>query len=72
MDYVTWKSSYQDSDRRSGTGLKEVPVGPGVMDPNSALVMLEGENSAEVMLSDPDLKSKMEAAGVVDFNYAVV
>ena len=66
-DFASWKSEYDaDSARRKNAGLKELAVGTQSDNPNKVFMIWEGDPGAlDQMLHDPELKEKMEAAGVI-------
>jgi hypothetical protein len=66
-DFASWKPIY-DSDvaRRENAGFKEIAVGTKSDDPNKVYMIWEGDPAAvENMMKDPDLKEKMDVAGVI-------
>lgn len=66
-DFNHWKTVYdQDTDRRSGAGLKELAVGQDSKDPNMVYMIYETANPGVIqqMLSDPNLAEAMKEAGV--------
>lgn len=65
-DYATWKPFYDaDSSRREEAGFKELAVGASSDDPNKVFIIWDGDKAImDQMLQDPELKSKMEEAGV--------
>jgi hypothetical protein len=65
-DFASWKPIYDaDVDRRSRAGFKELAVGTKSDNPTKVYIIWEGEPSAvDQMLQDPDLKEKMQEAGV--------
>lgn len=74
-DFSNWKELYdRDSGRRTSAGLKELKVGAKSNDPDHVYVIWETEDVSvvEQMLSDPDLKNKMEEAGVISAPEVVV
>ncbi|MCH8331543.1 MAG: hypothetical protein IH946_09225 [Bacteroidetes bacterium] len=72
-DFSTWKPLYDgDEERRSGAGIRTISVKQGTNDPNMVYMYWETDNPDKVteMMQDPDLKAKMEEAGVegpIDF-----
>ncbi len=67
-DYSTWKDHYnRDSERRTKLGLKELKVGVKSDDTEHVYIIWETDDFSviEDMLSDPDLKRRMEEAGVI-------
>lgn len=74
-DYSAWKAGFDnDEERRNSAGMKLIHVGPGKIDPNSAVVIMEADDAEEKMsgmIADPELKAKMEEAGVIEFNYSI-
>ena len=66
-DFASWKQHYDaDADRRIKAGFKEVAVGTKSDNPNTAYIIWEGDPAPlEKMLTDPELKEKMEEAGVI-------
>ncbi|MCH8903890.1 MAG: DUF3764 family protein [Bacteroidetes bacterium] len=66
-DYDKWKPLYDDDrTRRDEAGLKEVICGQKSDDPKQVYVVWETDNpdSIQAMFDDPELKEKMEQAGV--------
>ena len=59
-DYNAWKTGFDnDAGRRTEADMKVTHVGPGKLDPNSAIVIMEADNAEEKMagmVSDPELK----------------
>ena len=66
-DFASWKPHYDaDAPRRTKAGFKEIAVGTKSNDPKKVIVIWEADPAAvENMLKDPELKAKMEAAGVI-------
>lgn len=66
-DFASWKPVYDaDADRRINAGFEEIAVGTKSDNPNSVYMIWEGDpSSIEGMLKDPELKAKMQEAGVV-------
>lgn len=67
-DYDSWRSKYDaDEERRKSAGIKTVKVFTDENDPNDVTMYWEVENTENVrkMMNDPELKTKMEEAGVV-------
>jgi hypothetical protein len=66
-DFNSWKPVYDaDAPRRINAGFKELVVGTKSDNPNSVYMIWEGDPSAiDQMLEDPELKEKMEEAGVI-------
>jgi len=66
-DFASWKPHYDaDSARRQNLGFKELAVGTQANNPKKVFVIWEADPDAvEQMLQDPELKEKMEAAGVI-------
>lgn len=68
-NYSTWKGLYEkDAERRNNLGLTEKTVGVKSDDSEHVYVIWKTDNFSviENMLSDPDLKNKMQEAGVID------
>lgn len=65
-DYATWKPLYDaDVARRDEAVFKELAVGTRADNPNSVYIIWDGDPAVmEQMMQDPDLKAKMEEAGV--------
>ena len=65
-DFTSWKPHYDgDSARREKAGFKEIAVGTQSNNPNKVFIIWEADPDAvEQMLQDPELKEKMETAGV--------
>jgi hypothetical protein len=65
-DFDKWRSAFDgDAPRRDAAGLTNVQVLRDADDPNSVWLVADGEASKmEVMLSDPQLRKTMQAAGV--------
>jgi len=66
-DFAAWKPYYDgDSSRRINAGFKEIAVGTKSDDPNKVFMIWEGDPAPlGDMLKDPELKAKMDEAGVV-------
>ena len=66
-DYASWKPHYDaDAARRQNAGFKEIAVGTKSDDPKKVILIWEGDPTVlEGMLKDPELKERMEAAGVI-------
>ena len=66
-DFAAWKPIYDaDVDRRKNAGFREIAVGRKSDNPQSVYMIWEGDPSViDGMLKDPDLKEKMEEAGVI-------
>ena len=66
-DYASWKPIYDaDASRRQSAGFKELAVGTQSDKPNNVIMIWEGNPDAvNQMLQDPELKEKMESAGVI-------
>ncbi len=66
-DFASWKPHYDaDSARRKDAGFKELAVGTQSDNPNKVFMIWEGDPGVlDQMLQDPELKEKMEAAGVI-------
>lgn len=66
-DFASWKPHYDaDSARRKNAGIKELAVGTQSDNPNKVIMIWEGDPQVlDQMLKDPELKEKMEAAGVI-------
>ena len=66
-DFASWKPHYDaDSDRRINAGIKELAVGTKSDNPNKVFIIWEGDLAPlEKMLNDPELKEKMDEAGVI-------
>jgi len=66
-DFASWKPHYDgDTTRRTSAGFKELAVGTHSENPNKVFMIWQGDPVAlDNMLKDPELKEKMEAAGVV-------
>lgn len=66
-DFASWKPIYDaDAPRRINAGFKELAVGTKSDNPNSVYMIWEGDPAPlEHMLKDPELKAKMEEAGVI-------
>jgi len=66
-DFDTWKVAYdEDNSNRDQAGLKELGVYREASDPNNVLVLFEGTpDKLDEMFSNPELKQKMEEAGVI-------
>lgn len=65
-DYAAWKPVYEaDSARRDEAGFKELAVGTASDNPNKVYIIWDGDQAImDKMLQDPDLKARMEEAGV--------
>lgn len=70
-DFDTWKRGYdEDAPRRDGAGFKELGIHRGKIDSNSLVIELEGDPGVmEQMISDPQLKEKMQESGVESMDY---
>jgi len=66
-DFAAWKTHYDaDSARRVSAGFRELAVGTASDNPNKVYMIWEGDAGAiDPMLQDPELKEKMQLAGVV-------
>ena len=67
-DFDNWHPYYkEDEERRSKAGIKTISVNRGKMDPHHVLMYWEVDDPSVIkeMSKDPDLKEKMEKAGVV-------
>ena len=66
-DFASWKPHYEgDAARRRNAGFKEIAVGTHSENPNKVYIIWEGDPGAlDNMLKDPELKEKMDAAGVI-------
>ena len=67
-DYSAWRPKYDaDEERRTSAGIKTVKVFTDENDPNDVTMYWEVENTEKVreMMKDPELKTRMEEAGVV-------
>ena len=66
-DFASWKPHYDaDSPRRDSLGFKEIAVGTQSDNPNKVFIIWDADPGAvDRMLKDPELKEKMEAAGVI-------
>ena len=66
-EFALWKPHYDaDAARRQNAGFKEIAVGTKSDDPKKVIIIWEGDPAAvEKMLKDPELKEKMDAAGVI-------
>jgi hypothetical protein len=67
-NYDDWRPHYDnDEERRSGAGIRTVNVMRSAEDPNDIWMYWEVDSpdTLNQMLSDPDLKAKMEEAGVI-------
>ena len=66
-DFASWKVHYDaDADRRINAGFKELAVGTKSDNPNTVYLIWEGDPATlEKMISDPELKVKMDEAGVI-------
>lgn len=66
-DFASWKPIYDaDADRRINAGFKELAVGTDSENPNKVIMIWEGDPTPlGDMLKDPELKEKMEEAGVI-------
>jgi hypothetical protein len=66
-DFASWKPIYDaDADRRINAGFKELAVGTQADNPKKVIMIWEGDPSPlDQMLQDPELKEKMEEAGVI-------
>ena len=73
-DFASWKPHYDsDVDRRANAGLKELAVGTKSDNPNSVYMIWEGDPSGlEKMMKDPELKAKMDDAGVISAPEVIV
>ncbi len=68
-DYDQWKAGYDaDIEHRLASGETAFRVLRDVDDPNLVTVLSEQENVEQVraFMSSPDLKERMEAAGIID------
>ena len=68
QDYNTWRPHYDgDISRRSAAGIKDIKVFTAEDDPNDVTMYWEVDNTDSVkqMVDDPELKAKMQEAGVV-------
>ena len=68
QDYNSWRPKYDgDEERRTAAGIKTVKVFTSEDDPNDVTMYWEVENTEKVreMMKDPELKTRMEEAGVV-------
>lgn len=66
-DFASWKPIYDaDADRRKSAGFKELAVGTKSDNPQKVYMIWEGDPSPlEKMMEDPDLRAKMDEAGVI-------
>lgn len=67
-DYSSWRPLYdQDEERRTSAGIKTIKVFTAENDPNDVTMYWEVDNwdNVKQMMNDPELKEKMEAAGVI-------
>lgn len=74
-DFHAWKPAYDaDAERRNSVGLKQVSLEQGRIDPNTCIIEWEIDNPAviEGMMGDPELRTKMQEAGVEEMDYYVV
>jgi hypothetical protein len=67
-DFASWKPIYDgDAERRTSAGFTELAVGTQEGDPKKVIMIWQGDSidAAKKMMQDPELKKKMEIAGVV-------
>jgi len=68
-DYNEWKEGYDASiEQRKASGEISFRVLRDVDDPNTIAVLSEQKSAEEVraFMASPDLKERMEAAGIID------
>ncbi len=74
--YEEWRPYFDaDSERRSSVGMTNETVYRSANDPNEVTIMWETDNPSvlDQMMSDPELKNKMEEAGVIsEPNFSVL
>jgi hypothetical protein len=69
QDYTQWKEGYDASiEQRKASGELAFRVLRGIDDPNLIPVLSEQANVEQVraFMDSPDLKARMEAAGIID------
>ena len=75
-DFNTWKPLYDaDEPRRSQAGMRTLKISTGKCEPNRVYMYWEVNdmNTFEKMLHDPELKKKMQEAGVTSpLDYCVM
>ncbi len=75
-NFTAWLPVYENDDsRRSALGIKTISVVQGALDPNIVAMHWEVEDldKFEQMLADPNMKDKMEEAGVEGhFDYFIL
>ena len=67
-DFATWKPVYEDHrPAREAAGLRDLHLWQNADDPTEVVILLEAADAdrAKEFASSPDLKAKMEEAGVV-------
>ena len=66
-DFALWKPIYDaDAARRINAGFKELAVGTDAANPNKVFMIWDGDPAPlGDMLKDPELKQKMQEAGVI-------
>ena len=68
-DYEQWKEGYDaDIEQRKASGELASRVFRDIDDPNLVTVLSEQEDADQVraFMASPDLKERMEAAGIID------
>ena len=66
-EFEKWKQAYEEHrSSRQAAGLKDVHLWRNAEDPNEVIVLFEASNVAKAkdFAGSPDLKEKMQAAGV--------
>jgi hypothetical protein len=66
-EYGKWKQAYEDHrSMRQAAGLKDLHLWRNADDPNEVIVVFEASDLAKAkdFIGSPDLKEKMQAAGV--------
>ena len=73
-NFASWKPIYDaDVERRNSVGFKELAVGTKSDNPQKVYMIWEGDPAPlEKMMKDPDLKAKMEKAGVISVPEVIV
>jgi hypothetical protein len=73
-DFASWKPIYDaDAERRNSVGFKELAVGTKSDNPQTVYMIWEGDPAPlEEMMKDPDLRVKMDEAGVISVPEVIV
>jgi len=74
-DYNQWKEGYDASiEQRKASGETAFRVLRDIDDPNLMTVLSEQEDAERVraFMASPDLKARMEAAGIIDMGHMFI